>query len=127
MKRIAVLFTIPFILINLYGCWFVVGGAVGAAGAYVMGKDSIQTETDRAYDLLWNTALKVSRIRGTITKEDNLRGLIELETENSRVWIRLIRLTRSTTRLRVSARTKMRLPNLSLAQTIFSKILEEAK
>ncbi|MCM8801331.1 MAG: DUF3568 domain-containing protein [Candidatus Omnitrophica bacterium] len=126
-KKIIPFVFILFVIVNLYGCWFIVGGAVGAAGTYVMGKDSIQTETDRPYDLLWNTTLKVTRISGTITKEDSLHGLIEANIENSHVWIRLIRLTRATTRLRVSARTRMHLPNLSLAQKIFSKILEEAR
>lgn len=125
-KTIFLLVFVPFVLVNMYGCWFLVGGAVGAAGAYVVSKDTVRGETDKSYDSLWNSALTVSRIRGTIKQEDSMRGYIELEADSSRVCIRLIRLTRATTRLIVSSR-KHRLPNLGLAQDIFVKIMEEAK
>lgn len=125
-KAISFLFLFPFILVNLYGCWFIVGGAVGAAGACVVGKDTIQGETDKPYDSLWNSALQVSKIRGAIKQEDYTKGYIELETEANQVWIRLVKLTRATTRLRVSSR-KYHLPNLSLAQDIFVKIMEGAR
>jgi hypothetical protein len=126
-KTILFLLLMPFILTNLWGCWFIVGGAAGVAGTYVLSKDTIQVDTDRPYDILWSAALKVSQIRGTIKQEDARNGFIELEADGSRIWIRLVRLSRTTTRLRVSARTKMRLPNLELAQSIFAKIMEEAK
>lgn len=128
MKKIILfLFVVVPILINLCGCWFLVGGAVGAAGAYVVGKDTIQGETDKSYNNLWNSALTVSRFRGTIKEEDSKRGYIELEADSSRVWIRLVRLTPATTRLKVSARNKLHLPDIDLAQDIFVKIMEETK
>jgi hypothetical protein len=115
-----------FIISNLYGCWFLIGGAVGAAGAYVISKDTVQGATDKPYDKLWGAAVKISRVRGTVTEEDRQRGYIDLEADSSRVKIRLIRLTSSTTRLRVAAR-KYHLPNLDLAQDLYVRILEEAK
>ena len=126
-KMLFFLFLFPFILVNLYGCWFIVGGAVGAAGFYAVSKDTVQGETDKPYDSLWNSVLTVSRFRGTIKQEDYSRGYAELLADASRVYIRLIRLTHATTRLRVSARNKYRLPNINLAQDIFVKIMEEAK
>lgn len=126
MKKIILfLLFMPLVLLNS-GCWFLVGGAAGAVGAYAAGKDTIQGETDKAYDSLWNAAKTVSRIRGSIKIEDYQKGQIELETDSNQVWIRLIRLTRSTTRLKVSCR-KHHLPNISLAQDIFTKIMEEAR
>lgn len=126
-KTIAFYFLIPFLLLNILGCApLIIGAAAGGLGAYAISKDTIQGETDKSYDTLWNAALTVSRIRGTIKQEDSMRGYIALETEASRVWIRLIRLTHATTRLRVSAR-KYHLPNMTLAQDIFTKIMEEAK
>lgn len=118
---------VPFILVNILGCVpLIIGGAAGALGAYVISKDTIQGETDKPYDSLWNAAVNVSRIRGTIKQEDSRRGYIELEAGSSKVQIRLIRLTRATTRLRISSR-KYHLPDLNLAQDIFVKIMEEAK
>jgi len=125
-KLIFLLIFVPFILMNIYGCWFLVGGAVGAAGAYVISKDTVQGHTDRPYNSLWDAALAVGRYRGVIKQQDYSKGYIQLEVDASRVYIRLIKLTQATTRLRVSAR-KHHLPDLSLAQDIFVKIVEEAK
>ena len=124
-KKILSLCAAAFIISNLYGCWFLIGGAVGAAGAYVISKDTVQGATDKPYDSLWNAAVRIGRVRGTITEEDRQRGYIALEADSSRVQIRLVRLTSATTRLRVKAR-KYHLPNLDLAQDLYVRILEEA-
>lgn len=127
MKKFLVIMLLVYNAITSSGCVaFMVGGAVGALGGYAVSKDTVQGETDRPYELLWDSALRVGRIRGAIKQEDKQRGSIQLETDSSLVWIRLIRLTRATTRLRISAR-KYRLPNLRLAQELFVKILEESK
>lgn len=129
MKKIlALYFLIPLMLLNISGCApLIIGAAVGGLGAYVISKDTAQGETDKSYGSLWNSALAVGRIRGTIKQEDNARGYIELETDSGQVWIRLVRLTRATARLKVSARNKLHLPDIALAQEIFVKIMEEAK
>lgn len=126
MKKI-ILFLIPCIFVSILGCApLIIGGAVGALGGYAISKDTIQGETDKSYDSLWEAALTVSKIRGEIKYEDKTKGYIELEADSSKVHVRLIRLTAATTRLRVQAR-KYHLPNLSLAQDIFVKIMEQAK
>lgn len=99
---------------------------MGAAGAYVISKDSVQGNTDRPYDRLWSAAVRIGRVRGTITEEDRQRGYIALEADSSRVKIKLSRVTSSTTKLRVTAR-KHHLPNLDLAQDLYVKILDEAR
>ncbi len=127
MKRSAlILLLLSLALVNLSGCVFIVGGAAGALGAYGLSKDTIAGDTDTPYDNLWNSAMTISRARGTVTKEDNLQGIIELKADTSRVWIQLIRITQMSTKVQVSAR-KHHLPNLSLAQDIYIKILEQAK
>ena len=129
MKKVAIFcFLVPFALLSITGCVapLIIGAAAGGLGAYAVSKDTVQGETDKAYDNLWNSALMVSKIRGNIKQEDNTRGYIELEADANRVYIRLIRLTRATTKLRVSAR-KYHLPNIDLAQDIFVKIMEQAK
>lgn len=127
MKRIiGFYFLFSLLFLNITGCVFILGGAAGALGAYGISRDTIQAETDKPYDNLWNAALAVSKIRGIVKQEDYAKGYIELEADKSQVWIRLIRLTRSTTRLRIAAR-KFHLPNLDLVQDIYVKIMEEAK
>lgn len=126
MKKI-ILFLIPCIFVSILGCApLIIGGAVGALGGYAASKDTIQGETDKSYDSLWNAALIVSKIRGEIKDENKTKGYIELEAESSKIYIKLIRLTVATTRVRVAAR-KYHLPNLSLAQDIFVKIMEQTR
>ena len=126
MKKMA-LFLIPCIFVSILGCApLIIGGVVGALGGYAVSKDTIQGETDKSYDSLWEGALTVTKIRGQIKYEDKTKGYIELEAESSKVYVRLIRLTAATTRLRVKAR-KYHFPNMSLAQDIFMKIMEQAR
>jgi len=125
--RKAILVLIPCIFLSISGCApLIIGSAVGALGGYAVSKDTIQGETDKSYDSLWEAALTVSKIRGQIKYENKTKGYIESEAESSKVYIRFIRLTVSTTRLRVSAR-KYHFPNMSLAQDIFVKITEQAR
>ncbi len=121
------LLIIPALLLVLAGCApIIIGAAVGGVGAYALSRDTIQGETDKAYDSLWDAALVVGRIRATIKQQDYQHGLIILDAESSRVEVRLIRLTHATTRLRISAR-KYHMPNINLAQELYLKIIEEAK
>ena len=117
MRKIAaVYFLAPFLILTFSGCVpLIIGAAAGGLGAYAVSRDTIQGDTDKPYASLWDAALAVSRIRGVIKQEDSAGGYIELETGSIRVWIRLARLTRAATRLKVSAR-KHHLPNLALAQ-----------
>ncbi|KPK97767.1 MAG: hypothetical protein AMJ95_07165 [Omnitrophica WOR_2 bacterium SM23_72] len=125
-KTVFFLFFISLALVQMTGCVFVLGGAAGALGAYSLSKDSMEGDTDTPYENLWSAAILISRARGTVKKEDKLQGLIELETDSSRVWIQLMRVTQYTTRLKVAAR-KYRFPNLALAQDLYAKIIEQVK
>lgn len=129
MKRKVLLAVIvAFVWLNLSGCVvLIVGGAAGALGGYAVSKDTIQGDSDKFYDSLWEAAATVAKVRGTIKQEDAQRGIIELEADSGKVYIRLIRLTRATTRVRVSARNKYHLPNLNLAEDMFVKIMETAR
>ena len=127
MKNRAVVFLIPFLLLGISGCApLIIGSAVGALGGYAISRDTVQGDTDIEYDRLWNAVVTVARIKGTIKSEDYTRGYLTAEAESSKVGVRLIRLTKATTRLRVSAR-KYHLPNLRLAEDLFVKIMEQAK
>jgi hypothetical protein len=127
MKKTIAAFLIPFTLLVVSGCApLIIGGAVGALGGYAASKDTIQGETDADYERLWNAALAVSRMRGVMKTEDYARGYLQFDAESTKVWIRLVRLTQYTTRVKVSAR-KYHLPNLTLAQEVFVKVIEQAK
>lgn len=121
------LFLVILVCINTAGCVpLIIGAAAGALGGYAVSKDTIQSETDKPYDSLWYAAKTIARSRGVIKEEDSLKGYLKLEIEASQVWIRLIRITRSTTRLRISCRRR-HLPNLALAEELYTKIMGELR
>jgi hypothetical protein len=107
------------------GCVPLIVGGAGVLGGYAISKDTIQGETDKDYNTLWNAVKTVAKIKGTIKTEDKTKGYLELTVDSSRVVVQLSRLTKTANRLRVSAR-RMGLPNIDLAQDIFVKILEQA-
>jgi hypothetical protein len=126
-KLIVVAGIISVLTVSLCGCApLIIGGVLGGVGAYAASKDTIQGETDKSYESLWESAVKVSRIRGMVKQEDVTKGHIELQTDSGRIWITLVRLTQSTTRVKVSAR-RFHLSNIALAQDIFVKIMEQAQ
>lgn len=128
MKRTTLFyFLFPLFILSMSGCVaLVVGGAVGALGGYAVSRDTIQADSDKPYHQLWNGALNVSRIRGAIRQEDAARGYIEADIDKTKAWIRMVRLTQATTRIRISCR-RYHFPNLEMAQDLFVKIMEEAK
>ncbi len=125
-RRIVWLLLIPFLVVGLSGCVPVFLMAVGGAGVYAVSRDTIQGDTDTPYESLWDSALKVSKIRGTILKEDFNQGYIEVDAKPNKIWIRFTRITATANKIRVSAR-KYKLPNLDLAQEVFIKIIEDSK
>ncbi len=127
MKRFFSFALFLYFLSLICGCApLIIGAAAGGLGAYAVSKDTVQGDTDKNYDALWGSALTVAGSRGLIQKEDAASGSIELGAESSKVWIKLIRLTNATTRIRVSAR-KYHFPNIELAQDIFVKIISGVK
>jgi hypothetical protein len=126
-KTLLVICAAVFLACNLAGCVpIILGAALGGAGVYAASKDTVQGDSDKPYERLWSAALTVARLRGTLKQQDDLRGYIKVATDSGQVWIKLSKLTPSTTRLRVSAR-KFHFPNLELAQEMFFKITEQVK
>jgi len=117
-----------FILASSFGCVpLLVGGAAGALGVYVVSRDTIEGDTDRPYAKLWASATALAKSKGTVKIEDSSKGYIDfVDASLSKVQIRLVRVTRLTTRIRITAR-KHHLPNLTLAQDLFVKIIDGSK
>jgi len=105
------------------GCaTLIIGAAAGGLGAYAVSHDTVQGDTDKKYEALWDSALAVSKTYGIIQSENFDLGIIELGAQSSKVTIKLIRMTQATTRVRVSAR-KYCFPNMELAQDVFVKVI----
>jgi hypothetical protein len=124
MRRVWGIFLAMALLLNVCGCVpLLIGAVAGGVTVYAVSKDTVQGDTDRDYEDLWSSALNVAASQGVIKQESKAGGYIYAEGNSGRVWIKMVRLTRIATRMRVSCR-KMHLPNLALAQDIFTKILE---
>ena len=128
MRKKAAFFLLAWVLcVSAAGCApLIVGAAVGVAGGYAVSRDTMQGDSDKSFDSLWNAAIEVSKYRGVVKKDDFKRGTIEVMADSSKVWIQLIRITDTATRVRVSSR-KFHFPNLALAQELFTKIIDVAK
>lgn len=127
MKNKLVFFTGLLVLCSLSGgCIFLVASSVGALGGYAVSQDTIQGETNKSFSAIWNSSLKVLRIMGTIKTEDKLKGIIEAKVDASDVVVKIEALTPKFVRLRVSAR-KYLLPNITLSQKIYIKIIEHSE
>jgi len=127
MKKYLNIALVPFILVSVAGCApLIIGAAAGGLGAYAISRDTVQGDSDKSYEALWESAVNVAGTRGMIQQENASSGYIELSAESSKVWIRFIRLTQATTRIKISAR-KFHFPNIGLAQDLFVKIITGAK
>lgn len=123
MKRYFSFILSAYLLISICGCApLIIGAAAGGLGAYAVSRDTVQGDTDKNYEALWDSALSVAKSYGLIQEENAASGYIELGAQSSKVWIKLIRLTRAATRVKVSVR-KYHFPNMELAQNIFVKII----
>lgn len=129
MKNALVICFLMVFSLFISGCApILIGAAVGAGavGGYAVSKDTIQTDLDKPYEAIWDSALSVSKGYGNMKYEDAAGGRIELEQGPLYIWIKLIRMTRATTRIKVSVR-KYHLPNMALAQEIFARIIQETR
>ena len=127
-KTLVAAVLIPVLTMAASGCAPLLLMTVGGVGVYAVSKDTIQGDTDTPYESLWDAALKVARIRGTILEEDFNRGYIHVDANPNIIKIQFQRLTAASTKIRVSCRKyKKVFPNIELAEQVFIKILEEAK
>jgi len=97
-------------------------------GGYAISRDEIEGFTERSQETTWHAAQEVLRGSGAIIYTDPGRGLIEADVQNSRVSIEVLQVSPKTVRLHVKARKFWRMfPDMSRAQEIFSRIINELK
>lgn len=111
------------------GCVFLVGGAVGAASGYAaLSPDTIEGMVDKENDNVWDASIRVANILGDVKFKDPNKGYIEAEVGKSKVNIIIEKITEETTKIRIKARKLYKLmPDLGLAQKVYTKIMQEAE
>lgn len=126
MNKTNIIFAVGLICCLLFsGCIFIVAG-VGVLGGYAISKDTIQGETDKNFLSIWDSSLDILKVMGLVYTEHKSKGTLEAKVNSSDVKIVIEELTVKTTRLRVSAR-KYLFPDISLAQKIYIKVIENAR
>jgi hypothetical protein len=107
------------------GCALALVGA-GALGGYAISKDTIQGNTDKPFESVWQASLAAVSEMGAVTGQDRETGLMVGEVHKSDVRVTVEQLTERSVQLSVKCRRNL-LPNLSLAEKIFVKILRTAR
>ena len=126
MRKLLVLACVAACAFSTGGCVLLIGAAAGGVGVYAASKDTIQGETDISSERLWDSAMMVIKYRGTITQQKVDQGSIEALDGKTRIWVQVDRITQATSRLKVAARS-YKMPNLDVAQSIYTKIIEQAR
>ncbi len=107
------------------GCAVALIGA-GALGGYAISKDTIQGNADRPFEAIWQASITAVSDMGAVTGQDREAGLIIGEVQKSDVRVTVEQMTERSVQLSVKCRRNL-LPNLSLAEKIFVKILRVAR
>ena len=112
--------------LSLSGCFYMVLSTVAAAGGYAISRDTIQGETEEDFDRVWDTAVDIISILGTMNSQSHELGKITGIVNGARVTINITQLTTATIRLTVKARKSI-FPSITNAQNIFVKIMNRVR
>ena len=102
--NVAAFSLLAFICLGFSGCVYLIIGGVAAAGGYAVSRDTIQGETDKSFDAVWDKASEVVGIMGTVESESYELGTIDSIVNGARVKITITQLTPSTVQVKVKAR-----------------------
>lgn len=128
IKLLGIAVIIGFLGLTVSGCVFILGGALGAAGGYAISSDTVEGMVDKNYEEIWDASTRVANIMGNVKFKDRQKGYIEAEAGKTKVNINIEKITEETTKIRIKARKYYKLmPDISLAQKIYTKIMQEAK
>ncbi|MDP8266935.1 MAG: hypothetical protein P9M07_08385 [Candidatus Aceula meridiana] len=117
-------FMIPLLLVlafSLSGCFYAIIGGLGALGGYAISPDTVEGETQIEYDTLWDAAVEIVSIMGTIQTKNYKLGQIEARVAGAYVWVDLSQASSSWVRMSVKARKNM-LPSMKTAQDVWVKV-----
>ena len=108
---------------SLSGCIAILLGT-GAAAGYAVSKDSVKNSFDLPKDFVYRNSLTVAKEVGFITVEDAAHGLIQMKVGEANVTITVKPITKRSVELKVKARNQLLLPEIDVAQTVYTKIIQ---
>jgi len=123
--NLAVLFAVVCFLFSSCAP-LIIGGALGAAGGYVISKDTTQGVIERSYDSAWEGSINVLKEMGAADFEYIPGGKFRAYVKDAKVNVKVEQMSEKSIRLTVSARKGL-LPRLKLAEEVFVKVVERTK
>jgi hypothetical protein len=105
------------------GCVVLIAGGLGAVGGYAVSPDTVEGIVDREYLEVWDAAVEVVGIMGTIDDKDEKAGYMLARINGAKVEINILQFTKSNVQMRVKAR-KTFFPKISVAQEVFVKTMK---
>lgn len=112
------------VIFSLSGCVYLVVGSIGALGGYVVSPDTVEGTTHTDDATVWEGALEVVSIMGTLKETSEEAGIILADINGVDVTISLIPLSATDTTVRVKAR-KMLFPKIRIAQNVYVKVMSK--
>lgn len=123
--RLGIAVLIVSLSLSLSGCATLIIGSIAAAGGYAISQDTIQGETEKDFETVWQSAVDIVSIMGTISSQSQELGRISGIVNGAKITVHVTQLTSSTIRVKVKAR-KALFPSIANAQNIFIKIVNRA-
>ncbi len=96
----------------------------GAVGGYAISRDTFEGNTSKSQEELWDAANKILAIMGSIEVSDRKRDELSGHVNGATVWITVVPVNSSTTKLRIKARKNL-LPAIGIAQDVYAKIISQ--
>ena len=96
----------------------------GAVGGYAITRDTFEGNTNKSQDEIWDAANKILAIMGSVEFSDRKRDELSGHVNGANVWITVVPINASTTKLRIKARKNL-LPAAGIAQEVYAKILSQ--
>lgn len=121
-KNLLVKIVLLPLLLSLTGCIYLVVGGVGALGGYIVSPDTVEGLTDNDEVAVWDAAVEILSIMGTIEEEQEDAGIIFGKVNGANVTITILPVNQATVKLSVKSR-KHYLPKISVSQDVFVKIM----
>ncbi len=112
------------LLFSLSGCIYLVVGGIGALGGYVVSPDTVEGISENSQDDLWDAAVEITSIMGTVDVENRDVGMIKASIQKAKITIMIIPISDKAVKISVKAR-KSFFPKISLAQDVFVKIMSK--
>ena len=122
LKKWILVVALFFSVQMLAGCVYLVIGGVGAMGGYIVSPDTVEGVTENDFSRVWDSAVEVVSIMGTIKEQQEAGGMIIAKIGGTKVTISISSINHTSTKLSVKSRRSM-FPKISTAQDVFVKIM----